>query len=89
MELNEIIWVATVLVLGLVSLAWAEIEKRRESLTNFETQIAELEKHKADFEGKIKDHLDNAIQYEKEIEKLAESKEPTDENSAFGCSWRW
>ena len=51
-----------------------EIDKRRESLTNFETQIAELEKHKADFEGKLKDHLDRAIQYQKEIEKLAESK---------------
>lgn len=51
-----------------------EIDKRRESLTNFETQIAELEKHKADFEGKVKDHLDKAIQYQKEIEKLAESK---------------
>ena len=51
-----------------------EIEKRRESLTDFETQIAELEKQKADLEGKVKEHLDKAVQYQKEIEKLAESK---------------
>lgn len=51
-----------------------EIDKRRETLTNFETQIAELEKHKDKFEGKVKDHLEKAIQYQKEIEKLAESK---------------
>jgi hypothetical protein len=51
-----------------------EIDKRKESLTDFETQIAELEKHKADLEGKVREHLDKAIQYQKEIEKLAESK---------------
>ncbi|UCC38645.1 MAG: hypothetical protein JSV96_12540 [Candidatus Aminicenantes bacterium] len=51
-----------------------EIDKRRETLTNFEKQIAELEKHKTDLEGKIGDHLDRAIQCQKEIEKLAESK---------------
>lgn len=51
-----------------------EIEKRRETLTNFEKQIAELEKHKTDLEGKIGDHIDKAIQCQKEIEKLAESK---------------
>lgn len=51
-----------------------EIDKRREALANFETQVAELETHKAALEGKIRDHLDKAFQYQKEIEKLAQSK---------------
>lgn len=50
-----------------------EFEKEKESLINYQNVMADFEAKKKDLEGQIKEHLNKAVEVQKEIERLTGS----------------
>ncbi|MFB0564123.1 MAG: hypothetical protein ACETWK_00420 [Candidatus Aminicenantaceae bacterium] len=50
-----------------------ELEKEKKILKDYRSEIAEYESHKSDLKEKLNTHLDKALQYQSDIEKLVGS----------------